>query len=216
MWWRAESSESRANPGGDAEDPAGRPRDPDGSCTHPFIPTTVGAFREYRSESERGAGTIRIELLRERIEGRESVLTWGMREDSGPVSEVERRCGPDGAEEPWLVLGSAPGLALDHQTWMLPRRLEPGTTYGGEFEARIGTFGVTIRRTHRVAERERVSVAGERYEALRVEVEERATAASEPVPTTLWIAEGVGLVQMVLGPDEYRTDVTLVRHGGDD
>ncbi len=175
-------------------------------CDHPYVPTRVGETRTYRWESTTGAGRISMRLVSSTDSERGISLRW--RVDGDDELVLDRHCDADGAEEPWLALGGAAPVALEDQSWRLPRRLEANDRYAGTFTARILSMAVHVTRTHRVAARERLTVSGQRYDAFRVEVEEQAPHGAA-VPSTQWIAEGIGLVQMWLGPEEYRTEFRL-------
>lgn len=179
-------------------------------CPHPFVPTMVGAWREYRWESTEDAGTVRLRLESTRRVGAGSVLGWVAQ--AGARVLIDRRCGPDGAEEPWVALGATPGIEFVDQTWRVPRRITVGDVYVGELSTRILGFDVRVTRRHHVRGRERVRAAGRDYLAWRIEVEDQ-TDASTPIPSTQWLAEGVGLVQLWLGPEEHRTEVRLTAAG---
>jgi hypothetical protein len=213
--WAAWPARRASGPEASAEGPA--PDEAGGaalSCEHPFVPSTPGVTYEYRSESSSGVGTLRVRVLGVRRAGDELEVTWVT--EGEPEARMVRRCGEAGAEEPWLAFGSGEGgLEIRDQTWRVPRSLAIGDEYAGSYTAAVSIpgaegLGVTMQRTHRVVGRETLSAAGRTFDALRVEVEDRSELASEPVAMTEWIAEEVGLVRLWMGPEEYRTELTLV------
>jgi len=172
----------------------------------------VGDVRTFRWGSEDGIGTVSIQLTRARATGDGAVLSWTLEDETGTRTEIQRECDRLGAEEPWLVLGSAATLAVSNQAWRMPSSLQIGDAFGGAYEVELMGMSVSLDRMHRVVGRERISAAGETFDALRIDVEERAASGSTPVPMTQWVAERVGLVRMWLGPDEHRTEVELVSY----
>ena len=187
---------------------------PIGACEHRYVPVRVGAFREYLWEGDAESGTIRMELMRASPTDEGAAFIWSVEDDLGNRSELVRGCDEDGAEEPWRALGAMPtGLELREQSWRVPRVLEVGDRYAGTLQVTIASISMPLTRSHRVAARETVTVAGETFDTLRVEIEETSPAATEPVPSVQWLADGVGLVRGWVGPEGYRTTVELVRHG---
>lgn len=175
---------------------------------HPFIPTTVGDVREYRWESPSGAGTIRMELASQRRSRDGFELHWTTHGEHS--SEFLRSCDETGAEEPWLALSASPdGMHLPQQSWRVPADLPVGQTFGGTLTVSMLGLGVTIMRTHRVAARETIHALGREVSTLRIDVEERTEHASQPIASTQWIAEGLGLVRMRIGPDGQQSEVQL-------
>ncbi len=188
---------------------------PDGveglTCEHPYVPTRVGAWREYRWEGTEDSGRVRLTLQRRSADpdGGE-VLQWTS--DRTPTLVMPRRCGPTGAEEPWLALAGAPeGVALE-QTWRVPRRLHDAGEYGGVLHAQLFGLDVSIARHHRVFGRETIRAAGRSHATWRVDVEEQ-TSRSAPLRSTQWLAEEVGLVRLRLGSGDHAMEITLVDMG---
>lgn len=165
-------------------------------CGHPFVPTAQGSLLRYRWTSARGDGEIAMEVERvTRSAADEWQSRWRMT-DGERAWTLDRRCGADGAEEPWLGLNSAGALELGEQTWRVPAALAPGDVYEGSVRASVAGIDIPLTRSHRVVGRERVATEVGDFEAVRVRVEERTAHAAAPLVIEQWLARGPGLVRM--------------------
>ncbi|MGE0786219.1 MAG: hypothetical protein AB7S26_11060 [Sandaracinaceae bacterium] len=191
------------------------------ACDHPFIPTQQGQWRSYtwtQSDQEREA-TLRIEAGETRAVDGELSIGWTVRvvanDDDAELAEetLETRCASgEAAEEPWFgILERSLGLRLAGRRgrWRWPAALSAGQSFSGtaRFDPRRAAMAVPdgttepdvlrVTRDHRVVGQESVEVPAGRFEAWRVDYEERQAFGEhgETGSGTVWVAEGVGLVR---------------------
>lgn len=183
-----------------------------GSCGHPFIPTSVGAWRRYRLHAG-GAETATLTMRATEVRdvGKELEVSWHLRVDSKLFGTMRyrstRRCDPGGAaQEPWFATTAGGfGIELVDQSWRWPRSLRNGLQFGGTSRLVRAGHGDDepagrVEREHTVLARERIDVPAGSFEAWRVAVVERSEGdiGEATWRRTVWVAREVGLVRSVL------------------
>ncbi len=179
-------------------------------CAHPFVPSRVGTELEYRWASQQREATVTLSLRSARRQSATWSIRTQQREQVNSV-ELERACDEHGVEEPWVGIGATGPIAISHQTWRLPRELAPADRFEGTFDASILGLGITLTRTHVVAQREMIDVAGSTYDSLRVRLEDRSVGAAGVSESVAWVAPRVGLVRWEMrGPAGHDTVIELI------
>jgi hypothetical protein len=188
-------------------------------CGNRWFPMRPGATRVYRVVAAGAPGTLTLTLVAihaaagpasdgasggaagtgagggvtARWTAHTSLVVPGQDEPMVWTVPYERHCTGDLAEEPWTGWGlPMAGISLGPQTWRMPDALAPGVRYEGTVSMRLDDRAAETWRTHEVSGIEPVEVAAGRFRALRVE---RADVGHLTLRSTLWLAEGPGLVR---------------------
>lgn len=168
-------------------------------CDHPYLPGALGTTLRYEWHGPGGDAEIHLRLAGEDAEVQRWTVETIARGRSDRI-EIERRCGGDGAEEPWVGLGVPPGMTIGRQSWVLPREPRPGDRWSGVIELSLLGVSLTLTREQRVVGRERIAVGAATYDALHVAIVESSAHHATPAASEAWIARGVGLVRMSVAP----------------
>lgn len=190
------------------------------ACNHPFVPTRVGQSRTYRwrETGEDRAARLTLVAVRSREVGAEHELRWRAtitadddRSELG-TAELDVRCDPEGAEEPWFgVIERSLGLrpTRDGRRWRWPAVLARGERFEGEATFDPSTADmqrpadvrgpqlVRVERSYVVEDRETVTAEAGRFETWRVRFTERHAFGDrgETGNGVVWIAQGAGMVR---------------------
>jgi hypothetical protein len=194
-------------------------------CDHPFIPSEIGTYLRYRLARNGSDDTsVFVHTLRrtDSLAGRVA-QRWQLEASAGQGSasrsyEEARECIPGGdAEDPWSGFTMSMPGTVSGSRWRWPRTLDIGREIKGAVEVKHPntTTGIRIERSHRVIGREVVEVPAGRFDAYRVQFDETTRVADKAfaVKGDIWIAEGVGLVKMVVQDPQGSGTQELIEHG---